>query len=253
MNHPTPSDFIVNVNESHVSVIFKPSDSYYSFGRLADPEDIARHGPLSRSPIAGHTKTGDTGDYPSEEVAQMAHSLAVKRSQPRSARPSQTRSGDHHDRVKRVDQGAESASGTHKNWRTPATIHRKRSHRWRTRWLSKRSQPRSARPSQTRSGDHHDRVKRVDQGAESASRTGPLFRPRLPESAAPPDFKKALKLAVVCLTLVSRVPSRRAAHEGLGSSELVSPYRSRSVFASSVRPSASSASAVTRAPSFVQV
>jgi hypothetical protein len=78
MNHPTPSDFIVNVNESHVSVIFKPSDSYYSFGRLADPEDIARHGPLSRSPIAGHTKTGDTGDYPSEEVAQMAHSLAVK-------------------------------------------------------------------------------------------------------------------------------------------------------------------------------
>jgi hypothetical protein len=40
MKHPTPSDFIVNVEESHVSVIFKPSDSYYSFGRLADPEDI---------------------------------------------------------------------------------------------------------------------------------------------------------------------------------------------------------------------
>jgi hypothetical protein len=49
MKHLTPSDFIVNVNESHVSVIFKPSDSYYSFGRLAEPEDIARHGPLSRS------------------------------------------------------------------------------------------------------------------------------------------------------------------------------------------------------------
>src|SRR5215470_12421615 len=78
MKHPTPSDFIVNVQESHVSVIFKPSDSYYSFGRLADPEDIARHGPLSRSPNARHTKTGDTGDYPSEEVAQMAHTL-VKR------------------------------------------------------------------------------------------------------------------------------------------------------------------------------
>src|SRR6516165_120538 len=55
MKHPTPSDFIVNVQESHVSVIFKPSDSYYSFGRLADPEDIARHGPLSRSPNARHT------------------------------------------------------------------------------------------------------------------------------------------------------------------------------------------------------
>jgi hypothetical protein len=47
MKHPTPSDFIVNVKESHVSVIFKPSDSYYSFGRLADPEDIAGSGPTS--------------------------------------------------------------------------------------------------------------------------------------------------------------------------------------------------------------
>jgi hypothetical protein len=78
MKHPTPSDFIVNVEESNGSVIFKPSDSYYSFGRLADPEDIARYGPLSQSPNVRHAKTGDTGDYPSEEVAQMAHSLAVK-------------------------------------------------------------------------------------------------------------------------------------------------------------------------------
>src|SRR5262249_30826564 len=49
MKHLTPSDFIVNVEESNVSVIFKPSDSYYSFGRLADPDDIARYGPLSQS------------------------------------------------------------------------------------------------------------------------------------------------------------------------------------------------------------
>src|SRR4029077_11291366 len=61
MKHPTPSDFIVNDQESHVSVI-KPSDSYYSFGRLAAPEGIARHGPLSRSPNARHTKTVDTAD-----------------------------------------------------------------------------------------------------------------------------------------------------------------------------------------------
>src|SRR5262249_30917649 len=40
-------------------------------------------------------------------------------------------------------------------------------------------------------------------------------------------------------------------HEGLGLSELATPYRSRSAFASSVRPSASSASAVTRALSLV--
>jgi hypothetical protein len=74
MKHPTPSDFI---QESHVNVIFKPSDSDYYFGRLADLEDIARFGSLS-SPNVRHGNTGDTGDYPSEEVAQMAHSLAVK-------------------------------------------------------------------------------------------------------------------------------------------------------------------------------
>jgi len=76
MKHPTPSDFIINVEETHVNVIFKPnSDSY--FGRLTGPEDIAGFGPLS-SPNVRHGNTGDTGDYPSEEVAQMAHSLAVK-------------------------------------------------------------------------------------------------------------------------------------------------------------------------------
>jgi hypothetical protein len=78
MKHPTPSDFIVDVQESHVSVLFKPSDSHYSFGRLADPEDIARYGPLLQSPNVRHGNTGDTGDYPPDEVAQMAHSLAVK-------------------------------------------------------------------------------------------------------------------------------------------------------------------------------
>jgi len=78
MKHPTPSDFIVDVQESHVSVLFKPSDSHYCFGRLADPEDIARYGPLSQSPNVRHGNTGDTGDYPPEEVARMAHSLAVK-------------------------------------------------------------------------------------------------------------------------------------------------------------------------------
>ena len=56
MKHPTPSDFIVNVKESHVSVMFKPTDSYYNFGRLTDPGDIARHGPLSQSPNVRHAK-----------------------------------------------------------------------------------------------------------------------------------------------------------------------------------------------------
>ena len=48
------------------------------FGRLADPEDIARYGPLSRPSNVRHGKTGDTGEYPENEVAQMAHTLAVK-------------------------------------------------------------------------------------------------------------------------------------------------------------------------------
>jgi hypothetical protein len=78
MKHPTPSDFLVEVKEAYVSVIFKPSDSHYNFGRLADPEDIARFGPLSRSPNVTEGKTGDTGAYPSDEVAHMAHTLAVK-------------------------------------------------------------------------------------------------------------------------------------------------------------------------------
>jgi len=78
MKHPTPSDFLVEVKEAYVSVIFKPSDSHYSFGRLADPEDIARYGPLSQSPNVREGKTGDTVIYPSDEVARMAHTLAVK-------------------------------------------------------------------------------------------------------------------------------------------------------------------------------
>jgi hypothetical protein len=58
MKQPTPSDFIVNVKESSVSVIFKPSNSHYNFGRLADPEDIARYGPLSQPPYVRHGNDG---------------------------------------------------------------------------------------------------------------------------------------------------------------------------------------------------
>jgi hypothetical protein len=78
MKHPTPSDFAVDVSEAHVSVVFRPSNSHYSFNRLADPDDIARDGPLSRSPNVRHGATGDTGDYPPDEVAQLAYTLAVK-------------------------------------------------------------------------------------------------------------------------------------------------------------------------------
>ena len=78
MKYPTPSDFTVEAKEAYVSVIFKPTDTHYNFGRLADPEDIARYGPLSQSSNVREGKTGDTGIYPSDEVARMAHTLAVK-------------------------------------------------------------------------------------------------------------------------------------------------------------------------------
>jgi hypothetical protein len=78
MKSPTPSDFTVEAKEAYVSVIFKPTDTHYNFGRLADPEDIARYGPLSPPSNVRHGKTGDTGEYPENEVAQMAHTLAVK-------------------------------------------------------------------------------------------------------------------------------------------------------------------------------
>ena len=48
-------------------VIFKPSESYYNFGRLADPENIARYGPLSQSPKCETRKNGDEIDAYSPE------------------------------------------------------------------------------------------------------------------------------------------------------------------------------------------
>ena len=52
MKHPTPSDFLVEVKEAYVSVIFKPNDSHYSFGRLADPGGIAWGTPRTHRPPA---------------------------------------------------------------------------------------------------------------------------------------------------------------------------------------------------------
>ena len=77
MKHPTPSDFAVDVTDTHVNIMFKSSGRPYTFGRLADPEDIARYGPLARR-LETHGGTGDTGEYPEDEVARMAYTLAVK-------------------------------------------------------------------------------------------------------------------------------------------------------------------------------
>ncbi len=76
MNHPAPSDFTIDVTDTHVNVIFKPSGRPYTFGRLIDPEDLAQYGPLSRGPETSG-EAGNAG-YPKDEVVRMAHTLAVK-------------------------------------------------------------------------------------------------------------------------------------------------------------------------------
>jgi|SRR6266566_9254182 hypothetical protein len=74
MKHPVKSDFHIVVTEAGVSATFKPTNSIYSFYRLADTNIIARLGPIS---FAGGQHAGrDTDDYASDEVQDMAQQLA---------------------------------------------------------------------------------------------------------------------------------------------------------------------------------
>jgi hypothetical protein len=74
MKHPVRSDFHAVVTEAGVSVTFKPTDSTYSFYRLAGADDMARLGPVS---FAGVQHAGrDTEDYPPDEVQDMAQRIA---------------------------------------------------------------------------------------------------------------------------------------------------------------------------------
>jgi hypothetical protein len=76
MKHPVRNDFHVVVTEAGVSVTFKPTNSIYSFQRLADATDIARLGLASFAGVqhAGH----DTEDYPPNEVQDMAQRIALE-------------------------------------------------------------------------------------------------------------------------------------------------------------------------------
>jgi hypothetical protein len=76
MKHPVRSDFDAAVSESGVIVTFKPTRSIYSFYRLADSEDIARLGPVSLGRVRHAGASGDTEDYPSDEIQKMAENIA---------------------------------------------------------------------------------------------------------------------------------------------------------------------------------
>ncbi len=73
MKHPVKGDFDTAVTEAGVTVTFKPTNSVYSFYRLAGSDDIARIGPVSPQ----HAEpSGDGGDYASDEVQAMAQQIA---------------------------------------------------------------------------------------------------------------------------------------------------------------------------------
>jgi hypothetical protein len=74
MKHPVRSDFDTAVTEAGISVTFKPTNSTYSFLRLAGTNEIARLGPVSSAGVQHAEQT--TGDYAREEVQEMAQRLA---------------------------------------------------------------------------------------------------------------------------------------------------------------------------------
>ena len=78
MKHPVRSDFDTAVTEAGVSVTFKPTNSLYSFYRLAGSDDVARLGPVSLGQVRHAGPSGDTGDYLSGEVQAMAQRIAVE-------------------------------------------------------------------------------------------------------------------------------------------------------------------------------
>ena len=77
MKKPMPSDFTLEVSDTHVNVVFKPNGNLYTFGRLVDPDDIAQYGPVSHG-TETNTRAGEDGEYAGDAVAAMAHVLAIK-------------------------------------------------------------------------------------------------------------------------------------------------------------------------------
>jgi hypothetical protein len=77
MKQPVENDFEVTGTGAGVEVIFKSTNSHYSYNRLVDDRDIARFGPISPARVRHAGRTGDTGDYSSADVEAMALRLAA--------------------------------------------------------------------------------------------------------------------------------------------------------------------------------
>ena len=73
---PLDADYDIELLDHGVRVTFRPTASEFVYRQLADPADIAREGPLSRSPNVRHAITGDTGSYDEREVEALASRLA---------------------------------------------------------------------------------------------------------------------------------------------------------------------------------
>ena len=86
IRHPIEANFYVNVSEGAFDVIFAPTRSRYTYGRL----DQADLGLLSPKPVVCASRKDGTGGYEPEEVQAMAHRVALatarrlKRSVPRN-------------------------------------------------------------------------------------------------------------------------------------------------------------------------
>jgi hypothetical protein len=78
MKHPVEGDFATTVTEAGVTVTFRPTNSIYSFYRLADSNEIGRLGPVSPARVQHAGPSGDTGDYAQDEVQDMATRIAAE-------------------------------------------------------------------------------------------------------------------------------------------------------------------------------
>jgi hypothetical protein len=70
VKQPIEADFDVQKHDAGVDVIFRPTESQYSFVLLAD------RGSLSPRASVRHGKIGDTGDYASGDVEATAFRVA---------------------------------------------------------------------------------------------------------------------------------------------------------------------------------